>query len=360
MMHVNRLAFCRTNFRNQTQRRKVMKKIALIFVTAAIVLAISLPPAMAGPKHRWKLTNIIPAGQIYTEYFNQLAADITKATDGVVEVTNYPAGELPYKGPDLLRITGKGLVQMAEVVASYVFGEAPLLALPDLPYVALTPQELDTFRNITKPYIWEELRSRGVEPIALVGYGPRNIASRKPTNSLADLKGQKVRTGGGLQDAYLKLWGAVPTFVVWAEVYPAAQRGIVDAIMTATLAIQQAKVYEVCPYYININGPLMHQYVCVNAKAWNKLTPELQNTIRKVAAEWEAFWNKKILGELDDVALREMRAAGQIKTVAKMSLEEQKKTRKELLPQMKAYVEKHMQPKGPEAFAKVLKALNIE
>lgn len=337
-----------------------MKKTLLLGLGVMIILALATNPAIAASKVKWKFTNIIPAGQIYTEYFNMLAKQITDATNGEVEVTNYPAGELPYKGTDLLKVCQKGLIDLAEVVAGFVFGEAPLLALPDLPYVALTRQEMRTFRDTITPYLYEDLRSRGVEPLATISYGPRQIVSRKPTNSLEDLKGQKVRTAGSLQDAYIKLWGGVPTFVVWAEVYPAAQRGIVDAIMTATLAIQQSKVYEVCPYFFQIEGPLMHQYLCVNQKSWQALSKKNQEAIRKVADEFARFWDKKVMYELDENALKEMREKGQIKTVVELPLEERIKTRKALLPELKAYVEKHMQPKGPEAFAKGLKALKIE
>ncbi len=337
-----------------------MKRIAIIGLTLALVLTLAAPQAMAAAKHRWKLINISPAGQIYNQYFNQLADDITKATNGEVEVTNYPAGELPYKGTDHLKVLSKGLVQMAEVVAGFVFGEAPLLALPDLPYVALNEEEMKTFRKIVVPYIWEELRNRGTEPLSVISYGPREIVSRKPINELADLKGQKVRTAGSLQDAYIKLWGGVPTFVVWAEVYPAAQRGIVDCIMTATLAIEQVKAYEVCPYFFKIDGPLMHQYMCINKKAWDAVSRKNQEAIRKVTAEWSEFWDRMVMHELDESALKRMLDKGQIKTVAKLPMKERIKTRKDLLPELKAYVNKHMQPKGPEAFAKVLKALKLE
>jgi TRAP-type C4-dicarboxylate transport system substrate-binding protein len=337
-----------------------MKRFFFVAAILALVLALVVPQASAAGKVRWKFTNIQPAGQIYTKYFNQLAADITKATNGEVEVTNYPAGELPYKATDLLKVCNKGLVDMSEVVAGFVFGEAPLLALPDLPYVALNEEQMKTYRKVVLPYIWDELRRQGVEPITWVSYGPRQIVSRKPTNNLEDLKGQKVRTAGGLQDAYIKLWGGVPTFVVWAEVYPAAQRGIVDAIMTATLAIQQSKVYEVCPYFFQIDGPLMHQYICVNKKSWSSLSKKNQQAILKVAADWKKFWDEKVMYELDEVALKEMREKGQIKTVAELPEKERVKTQKELLPILKEYVQKHMQPKGPEAFAKALKALKLE
>lgn len=339
-----------------------MKKV-IIFCAALsffFTLVLNQSPGLAAAKAKWKFTNIIPAGQIYTEYFNMFAKQITEATNGEVEVTNYPAGELPYKGTDLLKVCQKGLIEMAEVVAGFVFGEAPLLALPDLPYVAITPEEMRIFRDTIAPYLLEDLRQRGLEPLTIISYGPRQIVSRKPTNNLDDLKGQKVRTGGSLQDVFIKLWGGVPTFVVWAEVYPAAQRGIVDAIMTATLAIQQSKVYEVCPYFFKIDGPLMHQYICVNQKSWKSLSPKNQEAIRKVAKEFTAFWDQKVMGELDEQALKEMRQKGQIKAVAELPMAEKIKTRKALLPELKAYVEKHMQPKGPEAFAKGLKAIKVE
>lgn len=336
------------------------KRVAIFGLSMLMILALAAQPALAAAKYQWKFTNIIPAGQVYTEYFNLLAKKVGEASEGEVEVTNYPAGELPYKGTDLLKTCSKGLIQMAEVVAGFVFGEAPLLALPDFPYVALNEKEMDVFRRIAKPYIYEELRKKGVEPLAIVSYGPRQIVSRNPVNNLGDLKGQKIRTAGSLQDAYIKLWGGVPTFVVWAEVYPAAQRGIVDGIMTATLAIQQSKVYEVCPYFFKIDGPLMHQYICVNQKSWKVLSKKHKEAIRKAVADWAKFWDQKVMHELDDKALKEMREKGQIKAVAQLSLEERIKTRKELLPQLKEYVQKHMQPKGPEAFAKALKALKLE
>lgn len=338
-------------------------KNALIFkwlVILVITLFFNPNPAVAAAKVKWKFNNIIPAGQIYTDYFNMLAKKITEATNGEVEVTNYPAGELPYKGTDLLKVCQKGLIDMAEVVAGFVFGEAPLLALPDLPYVAVTPAEMKIFREAVAPYLLADLRQRGLEPLTIISYGPRQIVSRKAINNLNDLKGQKVRTAGSLQDAFIKLWGAVPTFVVWAEVYPAAQRGIVDAIMTATLAIQQSKVYEVCPYFFKIDGPLMHQYICVNQKSWKALSIKNQEAIRKVAREFTSFWDQKVMGELDEQALKEMRQKGQIRTVVELPMAEKINTRKALLPELKAYVEKHMQPKGPEAFAKGLQAINVE
>jgi len=188
-----------------------MKKVLILSLALFIIFIpfLNQKQAIAAGKVKWKFTNIQPAGQIYTDYFNMLAKQITEATNGEVEVTNYPAGELPYKGTDLLKVCQKGLIDLSEVVAGFVFGEAPLLALPDLPYVAITPEEMKIFRDIVAPYLLEDLRQRGLEPLTIISYGPRQIVSRKPTSNLEDLKGQKVRTAGSLQDAFIKLWGGL-------------------------------------------------------------------------------------------------------------------------------------------------------
>ncbi len=336
-----------------------MKRFSILSLAVMMVLAFTGDSAMAASKVKWKFTNIQPAGQVYTQYFNQLADNIKKATNGEVDVTNYTAGELPYKGTDLLKVTQKGLVDMAEVVVGFVFGEAPLLALIDYPYVALNREQMKTFQETVLPYLYEELRRLGVEPITWTAYGPRQIVSRKPTQKLEDMKGQKVRTAGGLQDEYIKLWGGVPTFVVWAEVYPAAQRGIVDAIMTATLAIQQSKVYEVCPYFFKIEGPITHAFFCINKKSWESLSAKNQKIVREVATEWKKYWDQKVLMELDEIALQDMVKSGQIKAVAELPMKEKVQTQKALIPILTEYTKKNMQPKGPEAWEKVLKGLNL-
>jgi TRAP-type C4-dicarboxylate transport system substrate-binding protein len=276
-----------------------------------------------------------------------------------VTVTNYPAGELPYKGTDHLKIVKKGLVEMAEVNGGFVYGEMPLMTLPDLPYMALTRDDMKKYRDVVLPPIYAGLRKEGVEPLTWIFYGPRQIVSRKPTAGLQDMKGQKVRTSGGLQDEYIKLWGGVPTFVVWAEVYPAAQRGIVDAIMTATLAIQQSKVYEVCPNFFKIDGPVTYGFICINQDAWNAVSKKNQEIIRKVVNDFGRVWEEKVGFELDDVAFKEMLDRKQIKAVHELSTQEKIKTQKELIPVLREYVKKNVQPDGPAIFEKVLKALNL-
>jgi len=340
-------------------RKMILISIGLTTVFFILVIA-SAQSAIASPKYSWKFTNIQPAGMIYTKYFNLLADMLTESTKGEVKVTNYPAGELPYKATDLLKICSKGIVDMVEVCPCFVSGEAPLLALLDFPFLALNHEEMKTLRRVVTPYIFKDLRDRGVEVLTLVYYGPRQIVSSKSINNLEDLKGLKVRTAGSLEGSLIKLWNAVPTSIVWSELYTAAQRGIVDAVMTATPAIQQSKVYEVCPYFFKINGALVHMFMCINRKSWNSLAEKNQKAMREAAKKWANIWTQKAINDLENSALKEMREKGEIKTVYELSIEDRINTRKKLIPILREYVNKHMQPNGPMIFDKAVKALNIE
>src|SRR5262245_29719146 len=109
---------------------------------AAVSLGLAARPGQAQAKHDWKFVSIIPSGQeVFTDRFKELAAEITKRTNGQIKVSFFAAGELPYKAPEHLRVTSKGMIEMSEVVGSMAFGDAPPLVLGDLPYLALNDDE---------------------------------------------------------------------------------------------------------------------------------------------------------------------------------------------------------------------------
>ena len=336
-------------------------------VTAFAAIALGLAGlfattmAQAQQKQQWKFVSIIPAGQdAFIDRFKELAAEITKRTNGQVEVSFYAAGELPYKAPEHLRVTGKGLVEMSEVVGSMAFGDAPALLLGDLPFLALNDAERKVVRDITWPDIAAAFRKQGVEPISVGAYPPRNIVMRSPVKSLADVKGMKVRTAGGLEAEYLKVWGAAPSFVVWAETYPAAQRGIVDGVLTAAVAIETSKMYEVAPYFLKIDGPVAAFYITVNQAAWSKLSAEQQKTVKAVGDWWSERWQKMVVEEADNGAIKRMLDKGQIKSVVQVPAGIHIETRKSLIPIYRSYVKDKVGPEGSQALERALTALKLQ
>jgi TRAP-type C4-dicarboxylate transport system substrate-binding protein len=340
---------------------RLTRRAATIAIAIGLGCLFSIGAAQAQQKHQWKFVTIIPAGQtVFVDRFKELAAEITKRTNGEVEVSLYTAGELPYKATEHLRVTAKGLVDMSEVVGSMAFGEVPTLLLGDLPYLALTKAEQKTLRDIMWPEIYSALRKKGVEPIAWAAYPPRNMVLRAPVKGLSQLEGLKIRTSGGLEAEYLKLWGASPAFVAWAELYPAVQRGIVDGLLTAAVAIEAAKLYEVAPHFLKIDGPVAHIYIAVNQESWNKLSTEQQKTVKAVGDWWTDRWQKLVVDEADNGAIKRMQDAGQIKSLVIVPADSRAETRKKMIPVYRSAVKEKVGAEGSAALERALTALKLQ
>jgi TRAP-type transport system periplasmic protein len=240
------------------------------------------------------------------------------------------------------------------------FGDAPPLLLGDLPYLALNDEERKILRDIMWPEIYAALRKQGVEPIGWGAYPARNIVMRNPVKGLADIKGQKIRTAGGLEAEYVKLWGAAPSFVVWAEVYPAVQRGIVDGLLTAAVAIETSKLYEVAPYFLKIDGPVAHFYITVNHDSWSKLSAQQKKTVNEVGEWWTERWQKMVVEEADNGAIKRMQDKGQLKSLVQVPAESHIETRKGLIPIYRSYVKEKVGPEGSAALERALAALKLQ
>ena len=117
-------------------------------------------------------------------------------------------------------------------------------------------------------------------PIAYGGFG---ISTVKPVNSLAELKGKKIR-GFGLFVKWLEKIGASPVAVDFGELYTALSTGTIDGVLTAWSPTYALKFYEVAPYGIqpSSNGSGC-QDVIINLDTWNSLPADLQTFVQLTA-----------------------------------------------------------------------------
>lgn len=105
---------------------------------------------------------------------------------------------------------------------------------------------------------------------------------KKPVTSIDDFKGMKYRTVGPWAEI-MASFGASVVSLPGAEVYEAAQRGVIDAFEYSTPSVDlPAGFHEVMPYigFPGIHSPCMIYHVLVNMDTWNQLPADLQNLLR--------------------------------------------------------------------------------
>lgn len=109
----------------------------------------------------------------------------------------------------------------------------------------------------------------------------------RPVKVPADIKGLKIRvTSTPVEIALMKAYGANPTPVDWAQLYPALQQGVVDGNAGTPLPPYAAvKLYEVTKHYVAIGFRHNLLPIYMNQKKFDSLTPSQQKAILEAAAQ---------------------------------------------------------------------------
>jgi TRAP-type C4-dicarboxylate transport system substrate-binding protein len=255
---------------------------------ASSTLVTGLDQAVAQTKYKAVATS---RPTPHFELFTWFAGELDKRTGGQVKTDVVSLPELGLTGWELVRVTKAGLVDFADVILAYTAGEIPAVEGVDLPglYPDLdrSVKAHDAFLAAVKTY---EEKLGGV---VLGGYiwPGQYLISRKPVRTPEDLKGLKVRVYGSAQTELARTLGMEPVAIAFAEIYPAMERGTVDAALTGSYPAFAIKLYEVARYIVDINHGPNSGVLVVSKRTWDRATPEVREIISKLGQQFtERGW----------------------------------------------------------------------
>lgn len=212
----------------------------------------------------------------------------------------------------------------------------------DCPYLFLSRDEaFDVgFASEAGQAIIGGVEEMGLKGLALWENGFRNVTTNnKEINSLADLKGLKLRTmDNAIHLAAWKAMGANPTPMAFSEVFTALQQGTVDGQENPYGIIVGNKFEEVEKFAVETRHSFTPYYVVMNLDKWNSLTAEQQDAITRAMAEateyekeQSAKYEEEDVGtieaagckviKLSEEALAEFKAAADSADCASMAME---------------------------------------
>jgi len=220
-----------------------------------------------------------------------LGEELDKRTNGQVKLEVVSLPELGLTGFELVRVTRSGLVDISDIILTYVAGDVPIIEGVDLP--GLFPS-LDASVKAHVGFMAAIKKNEDkLGGVVLGGYlwPGQYIFSRKPVRNPAELKGLKVRVYGTAQTEFARALGMEPVSIAFAETYTALERGTVDAAFTGTYPGFALKFYEVSKFLIDVNhGPVGGAFV-ISKRTWDRTTPELRTTLTKLGEEFsERGW----------------------------------------------------------------------
>ena len=259
--------------------------------TLAAVVIVALAALLAGPgpadaqTQQWRAVATSRPTPQFT-LWTWLAGELNKRTNGEIKVEVLSLPELGLTGFELVRVTRSGLVDIGDVLPTYIAGDVPAVEAVDLPCVfpdfEASAKAHAAFMPAYKKY---EERLGGVVLGAYL-WPAQMIFSRKPVRSPADLKGLKVRVYGTAQTELARGLGMEPVSIPFAEVYTALERGTVDAGFTGTYPGYALKWYEVTKYMVDINHGPVGGTLVVSKRTWDRLSPDHRALLTKLGEEF--------------------------------------------------------------------------
>jgi TRAP-type transport system periplasmic protein len=256
--------------------------LVLFFVGTLVVSA----PGFAQDKTvTLRFSNFFPPSHKNSIIMDEWCKEITKRTNGRVEVKYYPGATLTPAAQTYDSVV-QGVIDVGETVLGYTMGKFPLTEVLDYP-IGYSSGHLSTslanaYFAKFKPKEFDE-----VKVMYLHGQGPGLIHSRKPIAKLEDMKGMKLRTFGS-NAKFVELLGGVPVAMTMGEAYDAVNKGVADGFLSPYEALEGWKLGEVIKYttedYATAYGATF--IVAMNKEKWASISPADQKIIEQINQEW--------------------------------------------------------------------------
>lgn len=293
------------------KRRDFLKTGAL----AAAATSVAMPAiAQSQPEVKWRLTSSFPRS-LDTIYgtAQQFAKFMSDATDGKFQVQTFSAGEI-VPGLQALDAVSSGGVECAHTPTYFYVGKEPALGLgTGIPFGL----------NARQQHSWwyfgggEEIVNGALAKFNAYSIPCGNSGCqmggffRKELTTLDDLKGLKFRIGG-MGGAVLAKLGVVPTQIAGGDVYPALERGTIDAAeFVGPYDDEKLGFFKVAPYYYYPGwwegGPTVH--AMFNKAAFDGLPKAYQSLLRTACQAADANMLQKY-DYLNPAAIKRLVAAG--------------------------------------------------
>jgi TRAP-type C4-dicarboxylate transport system substrate-binding protein len=252
------------------------------------VVAGALVALMAGGAQaaNWDMPTPYPDGNFHTINIKQFADDVKAATGGKLEISVKSAGSL-IKHPEIKNAVRGGQVPIGEFLLSLLANENPLFEADSVPFLANNYDAALKLWRAQKPLVEKAFAKQNLVVLFSVPWPPQGIYSKKPLNSMDDLKGLKFRAYNTATQRIAQLAHAVPTQIEAADVAAAFATGRVEAMITSPSTGADTKAWDYVSYYYNTQAWLPKNIVVVNKAAFAALDKATQDAVLDAAKKAE-------------------------------------------------------------------------
>lgn len=280
-------------------RRNFLKTAAVAAGTAAGVMG--FPGVMrlsAAAPIKWKMQTCWDAGTVGYTKFQDFGKKVAEMTENSLQIECLPAGAIV------------GTFEMFDAVKAGVFdayhsfdvywpGKVPVCTfLTSYPFAMDRPDQWDTWYWVLggRELAREAYGKHNMMYLGPIQHDDNLIHSKIPIRSFEDFKGKKIRYPGGIIADIYRAAGVSTVLLPGGEVYPALEKGVIDASDFVGWAVNYNLGFAEIAKYIIMgppSTPCLHQPVDlmsieVNMNKWKALPKHLQ-VLLEAAVAWHSI-----------------------------------------------------------------------
>ena len=268
-------------------KRRQFLKTAAVGAAAGAIASPAIAQSM--PEVKWRVTSSFPKSlDTIFGASEVLSKAVAEATDNKFQIQVFAAGEI-VPGLQAADAVTNGTVEMAHTASYYYVGKDPTFAFGTaVPFGLNSRQQNAWFYH------------GGGQALMNDFYKKYNIYSipggntgcqmggwfRKEIKTIADLQGLKMRIGGFAGQVLQKL-GVVPQQVAGGDIYPALEKGTIDAAeWVGPYDDEKLGFNKVAPFYYYPGwwegGAMLHFFI--NQAKWDALPATYKSILTTAAA----------------------------------------------------------------------------
>lgn len=217
---------------------------------------------------------------------------IGAASNGAITARFQPWNQMGLKGPEVFRLLGQGVMNMATTQLGYLAGDAPINDATDLAGLSPTIEEFRSVTDAFRPTLTEFYGADlGLELLTMQSFQAQILYCRDAFTGLEDLKGRKVRGSGASQADFIEYFGGSAVNMSFGEVQQGLQQGVIDCAITGTLGGYSAKWHEGAKFLYTLPINWGSGATAANKSWWDGLAEDERTLMRTELATLEdAMW----------------------------------------------------------------------
>jgi tripartite ATP-independent transporter DctP family solute receptor len=266
---------------------------------AAVVMTVLAGWGIASAQEL-SMGNVNPPKHGTSQAAQQFADKVSELTGGKTKIAHHHSGALGGEREVAQQIQ-LGAVDFGPITTAPLSTLVPEMSVFQLPYIfrdyAHVFTALDGSKTIDA-YYDAVLDKKGLKLVGFIAAGYRGIYGHNAINSLADVKGKKVRVQEDrILVATFKALGMISTPIAFPEVATALQTRVIEFAEGGVNTFYHNKFYDIVKFVADVRHTHQATALIMSKAAWQKQDAAGQKAIVDAWAHTRAFNRKFILDE---------------------------------------------------------------